>query len=36
MPPTIKAGVIVLGHNGKDSQAECLASVLAQSYPAEQ
>ena len=35
MPHTITASVIVLGYNGKDFLAECLASVLDQSYPAE-
>jgi GT2 family glycosyltransferase len=35
MPHTITASVIVLGYNGKDFLAECLASILDQSYPAE-
>lgn len=35
MPHPITASVIVLGYNGKDFLTECLASVLDQSYPAE-
>jgi GT2 family glycosyltransferase len=35
MAHTITASVIILGYNGKGFLAECLASVLDQSYPAE-
>lgn len=36
MSHTITASVIVLGYNGRDFLTECLASVLDQSYPAEE
>jgi GT2 family glycosyltransferase len=35
MPHPITASVIVLGYNGKDFLAPCLAAVLDQSYPAD-